>query len=213
MKGKRTQRHQRFVGGLILLAGILPLLLAACGPQSTSGGALAADQTFTYPYLRSDTVTQVVLDPAAVAYAADSTFTSMLYSGLVTYSPDLQVVGDAATSWDIDATGTIYTFHLRPDMHFSDGTPLTATDFAYSINRALAPNLCTVLDKNTYGPESGGGNGFCGLASATGYLGHIVGAVAFNAGTGPHINGNGNNPATSVNVIDPLTLQIRLDAP
>ncbi len=44
------------------------------------------------------------------------------------------MVGDAATTWDIDATGTIYTFHLRPNMHFSDGTPLTATDFAYSIN-------------------------------------------------------------------------------
>lgn len=201
------------VAGLILLAGIVPLLLSACGPQASGTASLASDQTFTYPYTRDDSVKQVVLDPAAVAYAADSTFTSMLYSGLVTFSPDLTVVGDAATTWDLDATGTIYTFHLRPDMHFSDGTPLTATDFAYSINRALDPHLCDVLDKSTYGPEEGGGNGFCGLASATGYLGHIVGAVAFNSGTGSPINGAGNSPRTSVNVLDPLTLQIRLDAP
>ncbi len=39
-------------------------------------------------------------------------------------------------------------------MHFSDGTPLTATDFAYSINRALDPHLCDKLDKDTYGPHT-----------------------------------------------------------
>ena len=212
--GARTRRRRGAASGLILLAGLLPLLLAACGPQSNAGAALADDQTFTYPYTRGDSSTvspkDVVLDPAAVAYAADSTFTSMLYSGLVTFSPDLQVVGDAATSWDIDATGTIYTFHLRQNMHFSDGTPLTASDFAYSINRALDPHLCDKLDVDTYGDK---GNGYCFQGLVQSYLGHIVGALAFNNGQGTHVNGNGNNPATSVNVLDPLTLQIRLDAP
>ena len=166
MKGERTLQRQRLVRGLILLAGMLPLLLAACGLQGNSGTPLAADQTFIYPYTRGDSSTDgkdPVLDPAAIAYAADSTFTSMMYSGLVTYSPDLTVVGDAATTWDIDATGTIYTFHLRPNMHFSDGTPLTATDFAYSINRALDPHLCDKLDSATYGPPppQGNGTGYC----------------------------------------------------
>src|SRR5690242_16353041 len=213
VKGMRRQRRQRFVGGLILLAGIVPLLLSACGLQSSTGALLAADQTFVYPYTRGDssttTVKDPVLDPAAIAYAADSTFTSMLYSGLVTFSPDLQVVGDAATSWDVDATGTIYTFHLRPNMHFSDGTPLTATDFAYSINRALDPHFCDKLDAVAYPPASG----LCPAGLVAGYLGHIVGATAFNGGTGSPINGEGNNPRTSVNVLDPLTLQIRLDSP
>ena len=208
----RRRARQHFVAGLVLLAGIVPLLLSACGPQAAGSSALAADQTFTYPYTRSDQIKQVVLDPAAVAYAADSTFSSMLYSGLVTFSPDLTVVGDAATSWDIDTTGTIYTFHLRPDMHFSDGTPLTATDFAYSINRALDPHLCDKLDANTYGPEPKG-TGFCFQGLVQSYLGHIVGAMAYNTGSGSPVNGQGNNPRTSVNVLDPLTLQIRLDAP
>ncbi|HEY1387890.1 MAG TPA: peptide ABC transporter substrate-binding protein [Ktedonobacterales bacterium] len=219
VKGMRRQRRQRVVGGLILLAGIVPLLLSACGLQSNTGALLAADQTFVYPYTRGDssttTVKDPVFDPAAIAYAADSTFTSQLYSGLVTFSPDLQVVGDAATSWDVDATGTIYTFHLRPNMHFSDGTPLTATDFAYSINRALAPNLCDGLDRDTYGspPPVANGSGYCFQGLVQGYLGHIVGALDYNTGAGSAVNGEGNNPKTSVNVIDPLTLQIRLDAP
>jgi oligopeptide transport system substrate-binding protein len=217
--GMRRQRRQRIVGGLILLAGIVPLLLSACGFQSNTGALLAADQTFVYPYSRGDssttTVKDPVLDPAAIAYAADSTFTSMLYSGLVTFAPDLTVVGDAATGWDLDSTRTIYTFHLRPNMHFSDGTPLTATDFAYSINRALDPNLCNKLDKDTYGPPppDGNGSGYCFQGLVQGYLGHIVGALDYNSGTGRPVNGEGNNPGTSVNVIDPLTLQIRLDAP
>ena len=210
---RRTRGRRHVLAGLVVLACVVPLLLSACGPQASGVAALAADQTFTYPYTRSDKVNQVVLDPAAVAYAADSTFSSMLYSGLVTYSPDLTVVGDAATTWDIDATGTIYTFHLRPDMHFSDGAPLTATDFAYSINRALDPHLCDRLDKSTYGPEEGGGTGYCFQGLVQGYLGHIVGAMAFNNGEGSPVNGQGNNPRTSVNVLDPLTLQIRLDAP
>src|SRR6185312_17277109 len=195
----------------ILLAGIVPLLLTACGPQAAGSSALAADQTFTYPYTRSDKVNQVVLDPAAVGYAADSTFSSMLCSGLVTFSPDLTVVGDAATSWDIDTTGTIYTFHLRPNMHFSDGTPLTATDFAYSINRALDPHLCDKLDSATYGPPPAG-TGYC-FPIALGYLGHIKGAAAYNDGSCTPVKSEVNNGCTGVTVIDPLRLQITLDAP
>jgi oligopeptide transport system substrate-binding protein len=216
VKDEGTRRRHHFLKGLLLLVGIVPLLLAACGTQGGGGPALASDQTFIYPYTRSDGTTTVkdpVLDPAAVAYASDSTFTSMLFSGLVTFSPDLHVIGDAATTWDLDATGTIYTFHLRPEMHFSDGTPLTASDFAYSINRALDPHLCDKLDVDTYGTN---GSGYCfggtgGLV--LGYLSHIVGAVAFNSGEGSPVNGTGNNPKTGVNVLDPLTLQIRLDAP
>jgi oligopeptide transport system substrate-binding protein len=209
VNGERKRARRRFTRGVIMLAGMLPLLLAACGFQTSTGASLAKDQTLTYPYTNLDNINDVVLDPAAVSFAADATFTSMLYSGLVTFSPDLQVVGDAATTWDIDATGTIYTFHLRPDMHFSDGTPLTATDFAYSINRALDPHLCDKLDASAYPPSEG----LCPAGLVAGYLGHIVGATAFTSGTGPAVNGNGNNPATSVNVLDPQTLQIRLDAP
>src|SRR5690349_17320865 len=44
VKGMRKQRRQHVVGGLILLAGIVPLLLSACGFQSSGGALLAADQ-------------------------------------------------------------------------------------------------------------------------------------------------------------------------
>ena len=63
----------------------------------------------------------------------------MLYIGLVTFSPNFAITPDAAKTWDVDSTGTIYTFHLRPNLFFSDGKPITAADFAYSIDRAIDP--------------------------------------------------------------------------
>lgn len=46
------------------------------------------------------------------------------------------IEGDLAESWDISEDGTEYIFHLRPDAKFSDGSPVTADDVVYSIERA-----------------------------------------------------------------------------
>ncbi len=42
-------------------------------------------------------------------------------------------------SWDISDDKKTYTFHLRKDAHWSDGTPMTADDFIYSWRRLLHP--------------------------------------------------------------------------
>jgi oligopeptide transport system substrate-binding protein len=129
----------------------------------------------------------------------------------------LKVTPDAATSWDVDTSGTVYTFHLRPNLRFSDGQPLTAKDFAYSIDRALDPRLCSVFDAQTYGPHGPQGEGARGTCKpiATGYLQHILGAAAKIGASGavPSLISTGNDPTKGLNIIDPLTLVIRLDAP
>src|SRR5262249_19866090 len=129
---------------------------------------------------------------------------------LLTFDSQLGVRPDAATSWTIDSTGTIYTFHLRPNMRFSDGTPLTAADYAYSIDRALDPNLCTVADAQTYGVKSKGQS--CSKPAST-YLSYIQGFHERQNGTLSSVVGHTDDPNRGVDVVDQLTLRIRLTKP
>ncbi len=59
--------------------------------------------------------------------------------GLTHMGPDLVPVPALAESWDVSASGTRYTFHLRRDVRWSDGVPLDAGQFVYSWRRLLAP--------------------------------------------------------------------------
>lgn len=54
------------------------------------------------------------------------------YEGLVRWSPDgSKVVPNIAESWDVNADGSSYTFHLRKGMKWSDGQPFTADDIVF----------------------------------------------------------------------------------
>ena len=58
-----------------------------------------------------------------------------LYDGLVELTADLKVVPCLATSWELDSSLTTYTFHLRRDVQFTTGRPLTARDVQFSLER------------------------------------------------------------------------------
>ena len=57
----------------------------------------------------------------------------------ITDDPSNPIIPDLAESYSVSADGTTYTFTLRRDLKFSDGTPLTAQDFKWSWERALNP--------------------------------------------------------------------------
>jgi oligopeptide transport system substrate-binding protein len=80
------------------------------------------------------------LDPALASDSSSLSVISMISTGLVQLDDKLQVRPQIASSWDQSPDGLTWTFHLQPHLKFSDGTPLTATDVAYSINRALLPS-------------------------------------------------------------------------
>ena len=62
---------------------------------------------------------------------------NIVYESLITIDDDYMPQGCLAESWDISSGGKIWTFHLRNDVRFSDGTPLTAQDVAASANYIL----------------------------------------------------------------------------
>jgi oligopeptide transport system substrate-binding protein len=109
----------------------------------------------------------------------------ILYSGLVSFDPQLKLAPEIASSWDVSPDGTVYTFHLRPDARFHNGKPVTAQDFIYSWDRAADPQT----ESNT----------------VLTYLGDIVGVKERNEGQADSISG--------LQALDDHTLQVTIDAP
>ena len=89
------------------------------------------------------------LDPAYSRNLENIWVCNMLFNGLVDIADDLSVQPAIAQSWEIDSTGTHYTFILRDDVYFHDsevfdggkGRRVVAADFVYSFNRILNPKL------------------------------------------------------------------------
>src|SRR5262249_8598807 len=80
------------------------------------------------------------IDPARVTGAPEGRIIGALFEGL--YRPDpktLQPLPGVATHHEVSSDNLVYTFHLRRDARWNDGTPVTAEDFRWSWQRLLHP--------------------------------------------------------------------------
>jgi len=123
----------------------LALLLTACGngggtaiPTVQGTPRVATKQILTFPNV--GIADSAALDPALVTDPNTGLIISMVYSGLVRLDANVQITSDQAT-WDVSSDGRVYTFHLKPDLAFSDRTPVTAQTYVYSLTRALLPEV------------------------------------------------------------------------
>ncbi len=80
------------------------------------------------------------IDPAKVNDYTEYMAAVNLYDGLTTVNADGNVVPQLAESWDISDDNLTYTFHLKTDATFQDGSPVEAKDVVYSMQRLLAIN-------------------------------------------------------------------------
>ena len=80
----------------------------------------------------------MTMDPHAQNENLNNNANSFVYEPLISYDEKFQLVPALATSWSRDGN-LIWKFNLRKDVKFHDGTPFTADDVVFSINRALAP--------------------------------------------------------------------------
>jgi len=82
------------------------------------------------------------LDPHTVTGLGEAKLVQAMFDPLVSFEPGtLAPVPALAASWDVSPDGLVYTFHLRPDAKWSDGTTLTAQDCVDSWRRILTPTL------------------------------------------------------------------------
>lgn len=134
------------------MRALLPLLLicatlSSCAPAGDGGvvsegrrwfGSLTppVGQVFRFnlgpePELR---------DPGVMGGQPDGRFARMVFEGLtVNDARTLEPLPGQARAWTISPDGLVHTFHMRPGLVWSDGTPLTAHDFVWSWRRVLAP--------------------------------------------------------------------------
>lgn len=128
----------------------------------------------------------LTLDPALAEDVDTRGVVDQLFSGLVDLGPGMDIVPDVARGWEILEDGRRYVFHLRDDVRWSDGTPVTAEDFVYAWRR--------VLDPRTNSPIAG-------------LLYDVKGARAFHAGQ------TADPDSVGVRAPTPQTLEVELEQP
>ncbi len=79
------------------------------------------------------------LDPAIITGQPEGRIVNALFEGLCAFDKTGKAVPGVAERWEISEDGKSYTFHLRADARWSDGTPVTAHDFVASWKRTLSP--------------------------------------------------------------------------
>ncbi len=84
------------------------------------------------------------LDPAMSSGQPEARIFMALFEGLVEYHPkSLHAMPAIAESWDTNGDSSEFVFHLRKNARWSNGEPLNAQDFLYSIRRGLAPETAS----------------------------------------------------------------------
>ena len=124
----------------VLLASALafasPALAAGTAPN---GAPLADDQTFTYRVLDEHSS----VDPQIVEDVSGSEIVRDLFEGLYNQDADGNLVPGVALSHTVSDDKLTYTFTLRPEAKWSDGTPVTAGDFVYAWRRLADPETAS----------------------------------------------------------------------
>ncbi len=181
-----------------VLAGILAILVSGCSTTTGSNKLPDSQQILTLA-LDAGAPDIITMDPAPTTDVYSFQAEQMVFPSLVTWDSHLNTIPWAASSWNVTDGGKTYVFHIRPGLKWSDGTPIDASTFAYSMNRALDP--CTQAP------------------SAGFFLFPILGAPAYNGGKCPASQANALDPTnptslvgSSIIVQDPQTLEIKLSA-
>ena len=140
--------------------------------------------------LRKDTVVAGISEPQGIfnpyffVNGWDENVTNVIFSRLIDWDSQGKLVPGLAESWSVSDDHKVYTIKLRPNLTFSDGSPLTAEDVAFTL---------TVLHDPKYDGDT----------DIT--LANIAGGADYKAGKADSVSG--------LKVIDPLTLQVTTTQP
>ena len=184
-----------------LMAGTMLLGLVGCGSSSSatgsqetagtestgSGSAAAASASSSDMNVMLETSVES-LDPQQATDGTSFEVIADYTDGLMQMDADGQAVPAIAESYDLSDDGLTYTFHLRSDAKWSNGTPVTAKDFVFGWQRAVDPEV----------------------ASEYAYMLSDIGQVKNAAEI---IAGEKDKSELGVTAVDDTTLQVELNVP
>ncbi len=187
------ERHPARAARAALLPALLCCLLAACGGDAAApsashgviGGASGQERAPRQVLRKGNGAEPESLDPHRTESVAAANIERDLFEGLVLETEDGELVPGAARSWESSADGLTHVFHMQPGARWSNGDPLTARDFEYSLRRSCDPAT---------------------LNSYSSILFPILNAEAV-------VNGRLPPTALGVRALDDATLEIRLSGP
>ncbi|ATN37678.1 ABC transporter substrate-binding protein (plasmid) [Rhizobium sp. ACO-34A] len=121
--------HHKFSLRSLLLGSALALLPVAFAPAALAETVLD----------RGNVDDPESMDPHRTSTMAEGNLMRDLFLGLTAHDAAARTIPGAAESWEVSEDGKTYTFHLRADGRWSDGSPVTAEDFVYSWRRVVTP--------------------------------------------------------------------------
>ncbi|HEY0209253.1 ABC transporter substrate-binding protein [Acerihabitans sp.] len=136
-----TRRH--FIAG----AGALPFL----SYLSLESVFAATPASILVMAMQLDNMTS--LDPHESFEGTGNEICGNLYQRLVAPNPAKadEIIGELATSWDVGNDSKTFTFHLDPAAKFADGSPVTAEDAAFSLQRVVMLDKSPAFIINQFG--------------------------------------------------------------
>ncbi len=113
-----------------LRTAVLALTLAVAGSFAATAEVV---------YHRGNMADPETLDQHKTSTVYESNILRDLYEGLMAYNAKAEVVPGVAESWTVSDDGNVYTFKLRADAKWSNGDPVVAEDFVFSLRRIMSP--------------------------------------------------------------------------
>ena len=125
---------------LLSAMSAIGVIAAACAGGSTNSGGLAGSQVLKFPTYQSPGT----WDPGVSTAEVDQEIQQNVFDNLWKFDDNLNIIPNLATqvpttsNGGISSDGLTYTIHLKPNVKFSNGDPMTSKDVVYTFNRAAA---------------------------------------------------------------------------